>query len=457
MMQLPKRIILGIFLTAAGTALFLTGRMMGGSPGIYIDSEGIHTAEGIIKTKDGTLRRDENPIVSSQKDTLTPEPFDSFTIYAEDADLSVSYGDTWSLEYCLPGSSTIDSHVTDGILHFTAKDLPGTDNGARYYFMWLTPLSRAEINDKSEYYINLCVPENTVFQTISLTTDNGDCRTDTLRAEHDCTIHTDWGDIYTKDLHAKNLHISVGNGSLDLKGGIDALESCTLKADWGDIKLDRLSASEAILSAGNGNLNISDDLNASVKCTVNADWGDAAIGSLSSPETNIAMGNGNLNIADTLNASNHCSISADWGDIKMAHLAAPKANISLSNGNLNIEETMDASESCLIHADWGDIAISNLLCPDASVSQDNGSLDLSVRKGTSLEVSNAYGDVALAAEGSIDDYDYTFATEYGEITLPGQGSVSKTATNTRSRTKRSLSAGNLQVQCDNGDIKITEQ
>ena len=377
MIKLPKRAVGGISLTIAGTILFLAGSIMGGSPGIYIDSEGVHTAEGIIKTKDGILHQGTNTIVSYQKNTLTLEPFDSFYIHAEDADLSVTFGDSWSLEYCLPGSSTVDSYITDGILHFTAAGLSETGSGGKIYYMWLDPISWDGTNTERKYYVNLSVPKDTVFQDISLSTSNGDCKTDTLYAENNCTLHTDWGDISGKDLQAKNLDISVGNGSLDIKGSVDVQENCTIRADWGDIKLDSLSASEAALAAGNGSLTISNDLN--------------------------------------------------------------------------------ASKNCQINADWGDIEISGLLCPDAFISQNNGSLGLSVRKSTSLEISNDYGDVKLAAEGTLSDYDYSFSSAYGEIYLPGQDSVSGTAMNNRSRTNRSQTSGYLQVTCDNGDIKITEQ
>ncbi len=457
MIKLPKRAVGGISLTIAGTILFLAGSIMGGSPGIYIDSEGVHTAEGIIKTKDGILHQGTNTIVSYQKNTLTLEPFDSFYIHAEDADLSVTFGDSWSLEYCLPGSSTVDSYITDGILHFTAAGLSETGSGGKIYYMWLDPISWDGTNTERKYYVNLSVPKDTVFQDISLSTSNGDCKTDTLYAENDCSLHTDWGDISGKDLQAKNLDISVGNGSLDIKGSVDVQENCTIRADWGDIKLDSLSASEAALAAGNGSLTISNDLNASKNCQINADWGGAVIGNVSSPEVNIAMGNGNLTITGSLHASKSCGITADWGDIKIGSLTAPTANISLSNGDLDITETMDAPKSCLVHADWGDIEISGLLCPDAFISQNNGSLGLSVRKSTSLEISNDYGDVKLAAEGTLSDYDYSFSSAYGEIYLPGQDSVSGTAMNNRSRTKRPQADGYLQITCDNGDIKITEQ
>lgn len=161
-----KHIVLALAVVAAGCILMLAGYQAGGRSGVYVDEEGVHTAEGIVKTKDGVKREKMEQSNVYQQEKLSLEAFESFDIEVVNADVSIQPSDSFYLEYSLNGIRSVSCSVENGVLLFeeaeTEESLAGTHGGT--FVMWGFVPGWSDRKGEPDYYLKLYVPSDVLLK-----------------------------------------------------------------------------------------------------------------------------------------------------------------------------------------------------------------------------------------------------------------------------------------------------
>lgn len=252
-MKNKRRIWLISFLcVGAGIVILILGLMLGGRPGFYIDGSGIHSA-----AENGGKRS----YVKNEKEL---QEFTDIDIDLDYADFQIIPSDTFKIEYCLDGTKDPVCTVKDGRLTVREADYKRIFN-----FTFISPMS----DDFTDSYVKLYIPENTVFDTIKILTEDGDILLPALKSDM-LDLESDYGDITVKDFEGRRLFAELEDGSFSSKGiKVDELK---LSNEYGDIALQDVKC--AYLEAGLTDGDFTADSLSSDRLEIDSEYGDVFLG-----------------------------------------------------------------------------------------------------------------------------------------------------------------------------------
>lgn len=195
-----KQIRIAVCVMAAGCILMAAGYLAGGRSGVYINKEGTHTAEGIVKTKNGVKREKVEQSSVYRQEKLSLEEFAAFDIRVVNADVSILPSDSFYLEYSLNGRREVSYSVENGIFSFeesqTEESLHGTNGGA--FVMWGFGPGWSGPEGNPDYYLKLYVPADSLLE--------------------EGKLEMEYGDLYVKDISVERLEASLLFGNMQLDG-----------------------------------------------------------------------------------------------------------------------------------------------------------------------------------------------------------------------------------------------
>ncbi len=253
----------------AGIALLAAGLAMGGRPGFYIDSTGVHTL------------RENGSSKPHVQEKMKLDAFTSMNVDMDYADLNIIPSDGYYIEYQLDGGNP------KPVLEVNAQKLrfkEGAPNGFMGFYFFS---AGGIVTTPHDYYVNLYVPAEQYFSSVNLKNDdgriglericadsldiqndygsvqitrfeggtfkgymgNGNCRIEELAADK-VEIDNDYGDCYIGTGKCENLEIKLGNGDFrtnDLKA-----EQVSISNDYGSCYLGRADYKNLKAELGNG-------------------------------------------------------------------------------------------------------------------------------------------------------------------------------------------------------------
>lgn len=198
----------------AGVLLLIAGLVLGGGPGFYIDSAGIHAAGRMGKSA-----------YIMEKTEL--EAFDSMELELQYADVEIIPSDGFYVEYTLNGDAAKPEYeVEDKILHFTEGDRKTR---------WNVQFLSWDVLDKTRYEVKIYVPEEHIWRYIKIQQSDGGITLPDIRAE-ELEILQEYGDIKADTVKAKRALFSLSDGNLDILQGLDA-EKTEITNGYGDVNV----------------------------------------------------------------------------------------------------------------------------------------------------------------------------------------------------------------------------
>lgn len=340
-------ILLGAVLTAAG-------RLMGGQPGFYIDSNGVHAAGHVSKTE---------PLQAS----INLDEFDSMEIHADYADVELNYSDEFAIEYRIIGAyGDPVCEVKNNRLTFQR-----TKPLKHYHVGFFTGFMDAAFSEP-DYYIRVTIPKDTklseaVFDIESGNLDISSIQADTLK------IGDDYGDVSIGQYDGKSLDISLESGSLSL-GTINAAQT-VLKSDYGRIDLSKATGDSLLIQLESGDLQaeridysdteITDDYgkvyitDALGGCfTAKMESGDCQIDRLDYSDTEITSSYGDVSLGLSDKIENYgYNLKTEYGTIRLDN---KNEGFDSAGGEAAYEAAGDSEKMITIHCESGDIKLDSL-------------------------------------------------------------------------------------------------
>lgn len=278
-------LILGVILT-------ITGRLMGGQPGFYIDRSGVHASASQYTPE---------PV----QDSMTLDEFDSMEIHADYADVELIPSDEFAVEYCVRGRKDNPvCEVKDGRLYFQE-----TPYAQSYSFGFFTVSMGITVHEP-QYYIKIKLPKDTKLSEAVFDIDCGDLNISSIQADT-LKITDEYGDVRMDTCKSETLDIQMESGTLTL-GTIDALQAA-LCNDYGRLKLSR--------AAGDS-------------LTIKMESGDLKAGEIAYSDMDIVSDYGNVTVADA--SGGRLGIRLESGDCRIDRMDCSAADITNDYGNISL-------------------------------------------------------------------------------------------------------------------------
>ncbi|MDO4339875.1 MAG: DUF4097 family beta strand repeat-containing protein [Eubacteriales bacterium] len=395
-MKNKKIIGLGAVLCAAGVILTGAGFAMGGKLGIYVDRNGIHSmGDSVEETKE--------PYVM-EKTKL--EDIQDISIKTDFAGICLIPSDDFYLEYCVNGNYGEPVVKTEnGELVFEEKLYSSDVKDAKIYLFSLN--IPAFQNEKTiDYYVKLYYPEDTVFGTVELESQDEDIEGGNLTADV-LKLHNAYGDTKVQKLKGNELDVTVNDG--DFAADIIEAEKFLVKNDYGDVKLGELSGGSGEISLGDGKFKI-----------------------------------------NTLEAKEF-TLKNSYGDVEAAEISGGSGEISLDDGDFEADtvnlETFELSDNS------GAVRIDEYSGQNGRIELRDGNLEVKKAEFEDLQIRNTYGDVRLFLP-QWEAYTMDLETEYGEILLPNNKKISEDET--ASYDQQGDAGKRLEISCSDGNIEIAD-
>lgn len=235
-----KHIVIALAVIAAGCILMLAGYLAGGRSGVYMDEEGVHTAEGIVKTKDGVKREMLEQSNVYQQEKLSLETFESFDIEVVNADVSILPSDSFYLEYSLNGIRSVSCGVENGVLFFeeaeTEESLADTHGGT--FVMWGFGPGWSDRKGEPDYYLKLYVPSDVLLKEGKVQIKYGNLK---AAVPESCSLDAFCG---------------IGDIELVVEGALKEYGFALTSLD-GEVECPSESMKDCAISAGNGGKTVS--------------------------------------------------------------------------------------------------------------------------------------------------------------------------------------------------------
>ena len=298
-----------------GVGVLAVGVRIGGRPGFYIDSNGVHVAGEKIK----------NEAVRG-KERL--DAFDSVEISTRDADVEIisSDKDEYRVEYCTDGNSKKPvCEVKNGKFIFRDGDTKGTWN-----FMVFSVGSRME----GDYYIKLYVPKNAEFSSVTVKNEDGSIVIPGLRSGQ-LNLETEYGDVDIRKFQGDALKIEIQDG--DLKTGKIASEKIDIESEYGNVEMEQAEGKMLRAELEDG------DFRAGVlefsEVDIQAEYGDVyagITGDVKAYDWNLKTEYGGIKVAGNSIASGGDEIS-----YKKDNGTGKKVKIICEDGNIEVAEHKD--------------------------------------------------------------------------------------------------------------------
>ena len=308
-MKNKKKIWLISFICfGAGIGILILGMFLGGRPGFYFDSDGLHS---------GTDDADQKSYIRGESEL---QEFTSIDIDLDYADIQIIPSDSFQIEYCLEGPKKPVCTVKEG--HLTIRE---AEYRRFFNFTFMIPQS----GDFTDTYVKLYIPENTVFNTVYLETQDGDIKLPSLKADT-LDIRSEYGDVTLKDFEGTAFAASLDDGYFS--GQKIKSERIEMTNEYGDILWKELESNtlDAELSDGDftverlitGNAEIEDEYG-DVHLGMSASYKDYSLdlvteyGNIQIPEYDVISGDDGSQCRVTSTSGNMVKVSCEDGDIRI--------------------------------------------------------------------------------------------------------------------------------------------
>ncbi len=226
---------------AVGGVLFGAGYAMGGSPGFYYDRDGIH-----VKEKTALSQKEDHVLEYTRL-----APVKNLDIRLEDADIIITQGKEWALEYVLDGYRTEPEYRTDDQ---TLTIWEGEWSGENDWHMFSFGPSwwRAPGTENRRSYVKITVPKDGALQQVMLESEYGDISVEKNLMAETVSIYAECGDVQMGDWEGSSLLVEESYGSFtagQLKG-----ENLTVSSESGEVKAGALFVERADFQMKYGDL-----------------------------------------------------------------------------------------------------------------------------------------------------------------------------------------------------------
>lgn len=359
MKRTSKFLIICAILIGIGITLQATGFALGGSvTGFGIGSDGFHVYSP-------HLERTDYSSYGYEEYEIALDSFHSFKVYAEYADIKVTLSDHYGVRYQLNTSQdTIDYNVTDGTLEISQRfKRRASANEIKFFYVEQPIFNYFNSQENQTKYIEILVPADASFHTISLESDCGDIQLSDISAT-DILIENSYGSLVSNNIEAAAINLDFECGDLDLSNitadsfsaknsygslilsDIHVNDKCTLYADCGDIDINdsyfhTLQAEDYYGSITGANVSCSD-------MNLTLESGECIIKELTANSTDISSEYGEVFLALTTPLSEYgCDLNVDYGSIiidgmeieSQSHISRPakshrQINIDCSSGDI---------------------------------------------------------------------------------------------------------------------------
>ncbi len=292
-MKNKKKIwIISFVCVGAGILIMMLGILLGGHPGFYFDSSGVHASGEIA----------EATYVEDKKDL---DKFTSIEMNLSYADLEIVQSDKYAVEYRLEGSKKPVCTVENGKLVFKeAKMISYVDSYINFGFNVTTT------GYSSDTYIKLYIPENVEFDTIQIKEEDGNMILPSLKA-NDMKITNEYGTVKIEGFSGNNMDIELQDGPLS----VDKISAETAKIvnEYGEIKLGEFEGTKLTMALEDGQLS-ADKITADNMDADNG-YGDIDIQNMKVKNFNSSMSDGTLTVNNL--TGDAIDIKNEYGDVNL--------------------------------------------------------------------------------------------------------------------------------------------
>lgn len=209
------------------------------------------------------------------------EEFSEISISASYADISILPSDGYYLEYCLDGTCTEPFYrVSDGKFQFQ-------EGSTQEKYMISFGFSSHE-----PFFLKLYVPTDKYFDMLSIVSDSGNIYFKEISAKQ-AELTLDYGNLDFERFTGDTLRLTMDSGNVEF--GTISCEDVTLESSYGNVTGDTFTASNGIFSIDSGNLSLmdADFKNLDIAC----EYGDV-----------------DLELRQTVSDYN-CALATDYGNI----------------------------------------------------------------------------------------------------------------------------------------------
>lgn len=237
-----------------GIIILTVGRILGGSPGFYIDRYGVHTSG--------------DEIAEAVYGSMELEDFDSMELDVDYADVEVVVSDRFAVEYCIPGE--YGEPVCEVKNH---KLLFKENTHMRIWNFTIFSTGSGISWNGEEYYVRIEVPAKWQSDNILIDMDDGNLVLPSINAE-ELKIDNAYGSISLEAYTGERLLVSMEDGlfSADM---IDARQA-EIKNEYGNIKIERAVGGDLLAELQDGDFWIN-NLNVK-KIEIDNEYGDVHLG-----------------------------------------------------------------------------------------------------------------------------------------------------------------------------------
>lgn len=329
-----NRVILmaGLGCIVLGGLILGTSFALGGTPGFYVDREGIHSGA------ESRAKNQESHILEKTK----LDSFESLELITDYSNVRIIESDDYYLEYQISGHNNKPTYKVENNKLTFQENSPGNrviffGSDFNYWQNW-------QDNDTSydKYFINLYLPKNALLNSVKIYNDCGDIEIDRLEGQS-CKITSDYGDISITSLNAQTAAIKCDSGEMDL-GDIHS-DSMELYNSYGDIRCTSLDGKNGKISLDAGNFHTTslkfEDLQAS------NEYGDILIEDGYLPNGKFHLSSGSMK--SKLNGIQQLSVENEYGDVSLAlseDLDQYQCNLTTEYGSINLPDStiLDSSD-----------------------------------------------------------------------------------------------------------------
>lgn len=288
--------IIAVILLAGGIALAAVGTARGGTWNMEFDWNSFK------------IITDSSNYVT---ETKTVDKFDTLVLNTRTIDVNISYGDEWSVSYCVPESRKPEITSSNGKLTIDSNEKTGFS-----FFSFNTT--------KQKRYINITIPEKEAKKNFDIKTSTGDIEIKGIAFEG--TIAASTGDIKIVECAMGDLEISLSTGDTRIENSTAG--ALKISASTGDVTLDKVNCDSFEAGTSTGDIKVNDSAAEKIKAA--ASTGDVTLninGDRSEYSMECKTSTGSVKVDDekmgksyTKEDSGDCSIYAktSTGDIKIS-------------------------------------------------------------------------------------------------------------------------------------------
>ncbi|MGI6070675.1 MAG: DUF4097 family beta strand repeat-containing protein [Blautia sp.] len=355
-MEKNKTILMaGLGCVVLGSLILGTSLVLGGTPGFYIDSEGVHSSAE-------NKKHSHEPYVL-KKTKL--EAFENVELYADYSNVNIIESDGYYLEYKIAGSNTKPFYeVKNDTLTLHERQ---QKNQVIFFGSGFNSFGFNDNNSYNDYSINLYLPKDAALDSVKIYNDCGDVSVDRLKSQT-AKITADYGDIIIQSLTSRNTDLNCENGdmelnkiqsdTMDLDNSYGSITGSSLKGkkaevllDYGNFRAEHLDFDELQVNNEYGDVTINKGTLENGKFTLESGSMTAALDGIQALSVKNEYGNVTLQIPEKLEQY-QSSLTTEYGEISLSD-----STFANSSDTTEYKTAGKTSKTISVYCESGDIKI----------------------------------------------------------------------------------------------------